>query len=393
MLRDPEASAAAHLLPECRVIEQPCDGGGEGCGIAGRDKQTGDAGLNGIAGTGGGGGDDGQRGGRGFQSNIGEAFAVGGQDEDVHGAIERGNLGAEAGNNDGRMGADALHECGREMVFGGIEPAAEKQSELRVLLAESVEGLEQLGDALVAGETTDVAENKSIGGDAAGGAYRVRTGSELVEIDAVSAAVGEHLQVGGGSDAEPGGLLEQAGTVAEDNVCAGSGESLGEEQQRTQQRGCGFDAQAAQGVDADRDAQQARGEQSEQSGLGRAEVHHGGAKPRKQAKDAQEGKQIVQRGDAATDGHGMDSDGGAAAQLGRERTGGAEQGDGKAGPLQGEQLGTKDEQGLIAGDAEEDGDFGCRGGHGAILTALRMLDGFADGEWRGRDVFLLGSFL
>ncbi len=146
-------------------------------------------------------------------------------------------------------------------------------------------------------------------------------------------------------------------------------------------------------MDADRDAQQARGEQSEQSGLGRAEVHHGGAKPRKQAKDAQEGKQIVQRGDAATDGHGMDSDGGAAAQLGRERTGGAEQGDGKAGPLQGEQLGTKDEQGLIAGDAEEDGDFGCRGGHGAILTALRMLDGFADGEWRGRDVFLLGSFL
>ncbi len=238
MLRDPEASAAAHLLPECGVIEQLCDGGGEGCGIAGRDKQAGDAGLNGIAGTGGGGGDDGQRGGRGLQGNIGEAFAVGGQDEDVHGAIERGNLGAEAGNNDGRMGADALHECGREMVFGGIEPAAEKQPELRVLGVESVEGLEQLGDALVAGETTDVAEDESIGGDAAGGAYGVRTGSKLVKIDAVGAALGKHLQAGGGSDAELRGLLEQAGTVAKDNVRAGGGQALGEEQQRTQQRGC-----------------------------------------------------------------------------------------------------------------------------------------------------------
>ena len=99
---------------------------------------------------------------------------------------------------------------------------------------------------------------------------------------------------------------------------------------------------------------------------------------REQAKDAQEGKQIVQRGYSSTNGHQMYGNGGAAAQLRGKWSGGAQQGDRESRLLQGKQLGAKDEQGLIAGDTEEDGDFGCRGGHGVILTALRIEKG---GGW------------
>ena len=228
-MRDPEPSVAAHLLPKYRVMEQLCDGIREGYGIARWNEQTGNAGLDGIAGASGGGGNDGQRGCGGLQSNIGKTFAMGRQDEDIHGAIKRGNLGAKTRNDDGWVGQDALHDVRRKMVFRSIEPTAEEQPELRVLDAKTIESLKQLGDALVACETTDVAKNKSIGRNAAGGARRFRTGNKLIEINTVCAAVGEHLQPRSGSDVEPGSLHKQAGTVTKDDVRAGGSRTFGKQ--------------------------------------------------------------------------------------------------------------------------------------------------------------------
>ena len=73
------AAAPAHGGEVVAAGVEVLDGGGEGIDVVGRDEQAVVAIDNGVAGLGG--GDEGQGAGGGFEGDLGEAFAFGGEDE------------------------------------------------------------------------------------------------------------------------------------------------------------------------------------------------------------------------------------------------------------------------------------------------------------------------
>ena len=365
----------AHLMAKLRRAQKLQRGGGKRGGVGDGDKQAGDAVLNRVARTGSARGDDGKSAGGSFKRGVGKAFAMRRKEEEIHGSIAVGDILNEAGEDDLRMALDARDERGVQAVFGTVEPADEQKPGMGGFGVDAIKGIEQFRDAFVACESPDETEEIRVGGDGVTRAQISGTGMEAVKIDAVAAAVREQAKLAARRDGKRGSSLQQAGTVAENDVGAGGGETLGGEQQPARRGTGGLQTQAAERVDANGNAQQTGCDQAKQGGLGRAEIDDRGTHAREQRKDADESHEIGDGSDAASNGDGVNDDallGGQAIQM-RARRG--DDRDGKTGVAQGKDARAQDEKRLVTGDAEEDGSLDRAWRHGVIIIRPRRIDG------------------
>ena len=230
---------------------------------------------------------------------------MGGEDEKIHGSIAGGDILNEAGEDDLRMAMDAGDELRIEAILGAIEPADEQQPGIGRFGVDAIKGVEEFGDTFVTRKAPDETKDKRIGGDGETRAQIGGAGMEAVEIDAVAAAVCEQAEFAARRDGKRGSGLQQAGTVAENDVGAGGGEALSGEQQQTLRGTGGLQTQAAERVNANGNAQQTGRDQAEQRGLGCAEIDNIGAETRESSGDARESHEVGKRSDASADGDGM----------------------------------------------------------------------------------------
>lgn len=325
---DAGAAGESVLGAEFWVVEVCADGGFEGRGVLWGYKQAGLAVEDGVGAAGDAGGDDGEFHGGGFERDVGETFAVGGQDEHVHGGVERGRIAGAAGQMDARIGAQDVFGFGWDGVLG-LEGADDQQMRGGVGLADVFPGFDQLEDAFVVNDAADKSDDRGIGGDVESGA---RLGADFgaeksgVEasggIDAVAASGAENGDFVGRAEAFGNGDFAQRGPDGNDLVGDAAGDLFGQGEQEFFAVFGGHQRQAAHVVDALRGAGHGGGQHAEQAALGGVGVDDVGFDLLQQVLDLEERAQVLERRDAARHFDRVDVDAFLFGELVEQRAGG-----------------------------------------------------------------------
>ena len=167
-----------------------------------------------------------------------------------------------------------------------------------------IEGDQQLGQAFIASEAADKADDWRVRMNSVLEADLGVPGREMIGVDSTAAAGAQDCQFFRRAYTEVFHFAAQADAVADDSVGAGGSETLGLQQQPALEAMRALQAQAAEQVDAPRNAREPCGNHAEQAGLRGTEFDQVGGVMNQYFPDAEAGPDVLQWSYAAFHGDG-----------------------------------------------------------------------------------------